>query len=115
MAPQAPLFTGTTWHDRIYCARSGEEVVRAARDFLASFSPLELNELPAICRPPPKLQEEDIPTYAYELVRFECTEENETADRVHKLAQFFSQAAAQLAHVRATDPMQSPFDERQSA
>jgi hypothetical protein len=107
--------TGTTWQHRLDAAHGVEEIVAAARDYLAVFSPFELASLPERCRPPAKIVDaDDISSYAYELVRFECAERDQTAELAHKLARFFSHASMRLAQLTARDPV-SGEDGRQSA
>jgi len=111
----SPHMTGTTWQHRLDAAHGVEEVVAAARDFLAVFGPLELAALPEGCRPPNKIIDaEDVSSYAFELVRYECAERAETAQIVHKLARFFSHASMRLAQLTARDSGASD-DSRQSA
>ena len=111
----SPHMRGTTWQHRLDAARGVEEVVAAARDFLAVFGPLELAALPEGCRPPAKIVDaDDVSSYAFELVRFECAERDETAELVHKLARFFSHASMRLAQLTARDPVTGD-DGRQSA
>jgi len=106
---------GTTWQHRLDAARGAEEIVAAARDYLASFGPLELAALPDGCRPPRKIVDaDDVTTYAFELVRFEC-EVHDTRDLVHKLARFFSHASMRLAQITARDPIAADDDDRRSA
>lgn len=106
--------TGTTWQHRLDAAHGVEEVVAAARDFLAILSPFELAALPEECRPPAKIVDaDDISSYAFELVRFECAGRDETVELVHKLARFFSHASMRLAQVTARNPVAD--DGRQSA
>jgi hypothetical protein len=99
-----PHMTGTTWQHRLDAARAVEDVVAAARDFLAVFGPLELAALPEGCRPPAKIvDDEDIASYAFDLVRFERAEGAEVGDMVHRLARFFSHASMRLAQITARD------------
>src|SRR5690349_5780034 len=59
---------GTTWQHRIDAARGREEIVAAARDYLATLSPSELCALPEGCRPPSKIVDaEDVSNYAFDL------------------------------------------------
>jgi hypothetical protein len=89
--------TGITWEHRLDGARTVEEVLATARDFLARLDPDEIEALPAKCRPPAKIVDgDDIGVYAYDLVRYEC-DGPEAADMVHRLARFFSQASMQVA------------------
>jgi hypothetical protein len=111
----SPHMTGTTWQHRLDAARSVEEVVAAARDFVAIFGPFELASLPEGCRPPAKIVDgDDVSNYAFDLVRFECADQAETAELVHKLARFFSHASMRLAQLTARDPV-ADDDGRQSA
>jgi len=106
---------GTTWQHRIDAARGAEEIVAAARDYLATLGPLELGALPEGCRPPAKIVDaDDVTTYAFDLVRFEC-EGHDTRELVHKLARFFSHASMRLAQITARDPLAAEDDDRQSA
>jgi hypothetical protein len=111
----SPHMTGTTWQHRLDGARTVEEIVQAARDFLAAFEPLELASLPEACRPHAKIVDgEDVSSLAFELVREECAEGSHTAELVHKLARFFSHASMRVAQLTARDPVVSD-DGRQSA
>jgi len=97
--------TSITWERRVDGARSVDEVIAIAREFLARLDPDEINALPRKCRPPAKIVDgDDIGMYAYDLVRYEC-EDGDSAELVHRLARFFSQASMQvgraLAHERA--------------
>ena len=105
-----------SWQGRLDAATSSEAVVGVARDFLANFSPYELAVLPKSCKPPYKLyDEEEITTYAFELVRHDCNKERaESADMIHKFAHFFSNASIRLSEIQSC---RAPIDEdnRQSA
>ena len=106
--------TGTTWQHRLDAARGVDEIVEAARDFVAILDPSELASLPPECRPPKIVDAEDVSTYAFELVRSECAEGSATAELVHKLARFFSHASMRLAQITAREPAGSDAG-RQSA
>lgn len=108
--------TSNSWEHKVADARSVEEVLAAARDFLARFDPQEIAAIPAKCRPPAKLVDsDDIGMYAYDLVRYEC-DDAAAADMVHALARFFSQASMRVAHLqaleRAAGANGDPADER---
>jgi hypothetical protein len=106
--------TGTTWQHRLDAARAVEEIVAAARDYLAVFGPLELVALPEGCRPPARIVDaEDIASYAFDLVRFECAEGSEAAEILHRLARFFSHASMRAAQITARHTQDD--DGRQSA
>src|SRR6059058_1481993 len=49
-----------SWHRDLENARSADEVVRIARDFVAAFSPEELASLPQAIVPQPVEDEDDI-------------------------------------------------------
>jgi len=101
---------GTTWQHRVDGARNAADIVAAARDYLATLEPKERNALPEGCRPPAKIVDvDDVTTYAFELVRFEC-EVHETRELVHKLARFFSHASMRLAQLTARDPVGADDD-----
>lgn len=105
----------TTWQHRVDTARDREEIVAAARDYLATLSPAELCALPEGCRAPSKIVDaEDVGNYAFDLVRFECGT-HETRELVHRLARFFSHASMRLAQLTARDPIAAADDDRQSA
>jgi len=109
-----PHMTATTWQHRLDGTHSAQDVVGVARDFLATFSPVELHSLPAPCQPPGKLFEEDIATYAVDLVRHECSTP-ETEELVHTLARFFSHASSRLSQLTARGQHGDELQPRQSA
>jgi hypothetical protein len=110
-----PHMMGTTWQHRLDAAHGVDEVVAATRDFLANLGPLELAALPEECRPPAKIFDaDDVSSYAFELVRFECAERDDTAELVHKLARFFSHASMRVAQLTARNAV-ADDDARRSA
>lgn len=100
--PFSPHMTAATWQQRLDVARTPQEVVDIARDFVATFTAYELYALPEPCRPSTKLFAEDIPHLAFELVRHGCATA-ETAGTVHRLAAFFAHAAGRLAQLAVYD------------
>jgi len=95
--------TSNSWEQKLARAGSVEEVLGAARDFLARFDPQEIEAIPAKCRPPAKLVDsDDIGMYAYDLVRHECDDAG-AAEVIHRLARFFSQASMRVAHLQALE------------
>jgi hypothetical protein len=108
-----PHMTGTTWQHRLDSAHGVDEIVLAARDFVAGFDPFEIEALPPDCRMPAKIVDaDDVTSYAFELVRFEC-HDHEAAQLVHRLARFFSHASMRLAQITARDRVDN--DGRQTA
>ena len=96
--PFSPHMTAATWRQRLDVARTPQEVVDIARDFVAAFTAYELYALPEACRPSTKLFAEDIAHLAFELVRHGCAtaEDSGTAQR---LAAFFAHASGRLAQL----------------
>jgi hypothetical protein len=102
-----------SWDGRLDAARTVQDVLDIARDFIASFSPEEVQALPERCQLPTKLFEEDVCAYAYELMRTEVTA-NAADDALHKLAPFFSHACGQLALLHANRAARPPYVERRA-
>jgi hypothetical protein len=108
--------TGTTWQRRLDAAPDVDDVVQAARDFIAGFDPFEVAALPAQVQLPAKIVDaDDISAYAFELVRYECAGGQPDAELVHKLAHFFSHASMRLARLAALDPVAAAMTGRQMA
>jgi hypothetical protein len=90
-----------SWQERLEEASSEAEVVEVARDFLAAFTPAEMALLPPECRPGKFFEANDVTSYAFALVRHHCGDDAETAELVHKLARFFSNASTRLSQIMA--------------
>lgn len=90
--------TASTWQQRVAAARTAQEVVDIARDFVASFTPYELQAVPETYRPSTRLFADDIPHLAFDLVRHECVDA-QAAEVIQRLAAFFSHASARLAQL----------------
>jgi hypothetical protein len=90
-----------SWQDRLEESLSEAEIVDIARDFVAGFTPAEMNRLPQECRPGKFFEANDVTAYAFTLVRHECGDDAATAELVHKLAHFFSNASIRLSQVLA--------------
>ena len=94
-----PARQPVTWQYKLEHAETEVDVVTAAREFLAQFSPYEIESLPAHCQPPLKLVDaDDIAAYALELVRHDRQSLGSDV-LVGKLAGFFSHAALRLSCV----------------
>ena len=88
-----------TWQQQLEQAQAESQVVVAAREFLAQFSPYEIEALPPSCQPPLKLVDaEDISAYALDLVRHD-RQHLGSDPLVGKIAAFFSQAALRLSQI----------------
>lgn len=95
-----PPSASLSWQERLDLAHDEVEVLAIAREFLAMFTPYEIDRLPKPCQPPLKLVDrEDIAGYAYDLMRHDCDDAPETAELVHKLAHFFSHASMRVAQL----------------
>ena len=90
-----------SWQDRLDSAATEGEVISIARDFIAQFSPQEIDGLPKICRPGKFFEADDVTAYAFALVRHNCDKEDETASLVRRLASFFSNASNRLTQILA--------------
>jgi hypothetical protein len=90
-----------SWQDRLDDASTEGDVVVVAKDFVAQFSPQEIQSLPGLCRPGKFFEANDITGYAFLLVRDNCEDSAERADLVHKLADFFASASIRLSQVLA--------------
>jgi hypothetical protein len=92
-----------SWHRDLENARTATEVVRTARDFMASFSPAELATLPQALVPRPVENEDDIRDWSRRL--------NDEYWRLRSLGgemaatqemwSFFLRASIQLARIAA--------------
>jgi hypothetical protein len=115
--PRPPPMT-ITWQEALASAGSEREVLSLARDFVAHFDYFDLNRLPSTCRPPSKIVDgSDVTSYAFDLLRHQCTQQGDSnADVLEKLADFFSQASVRLSQVAVFGNKQSNNgDERESA
>jgi hypothetical protein len=99
-----------TWQDRIHAATTEAEVLNLARNFMAQFSPMEIAELPELCRPRRLADGNDLTEYAFDLVRHRCDDGLGADYALHRLAAFFSgatQRLSQILHMRSTNETQS--------
>ncbi len=80
-------------------ASNEHEVLLIARDFIASFTPHEIELMPAECRPTKLVDGEDIARYSYDLATHRCEEENPGNTLVRIFARFFAEASRRLALV----------------
>lgn len=103
-----------SWQNRLDSASTEGEVVDIAKDFMAQFDRHEIQQLPEACRPGKFFDANDVTTYAFALVRRDCGAAPETAEMVHRLAGFFSNASIRLSQLMAcSNPSRN--ESRQSA
>jgi hypothetical protein len=94
------------WRGRLDEATTAHEVVSAAKDFVAAWTPEEIASLPPHCRPGKIVDADDVTAYAIQLAQ-ECRAADSDADpRVHRMGNFFSDASLRLSQilVGARDP-----------
>src|SRR5947209_17003365 len=93
--------TAITWQQLLASATTPDEVISAARNFVAGIDHVQLSKLPPACQPGKLLDVEDVNSFAYELIRHHCGENDENAQTVQQLSGFFSQAAVRLSQLAA--------------
>ena len=91
-----------TWQEKLHAAESESEVLHLARNFLATFTPFEISQLPEPCRPRKILDSSDLMEYAFDLVRHRCDDGVGAEYAAHRLSAFFSGAASRLAQILHT-------------
>jgi len=96
---RSPPSESFTWPDVLAAAVTPEELVGVVRDYLASWTPHEINALPADCRPPAKISfPEDIVLYTFALVDSQMHSRTDDAG-VYRMANFFSEATRRVTHL----------------
>jgi hypothetical protein len=104
-----------SWQDNLDTAATEGEVVSIAKDFIAQFSPREIEDLPQLCRPGKFFEANDVTSFAFALVRQEC-DDPDTAELLHRLASFFANASIRLSQIMARpSTSENEADSRQSA
>jgi hypothetical protein len=91
--------TAVSWQDRLEAADSESDVVQIARDYMATLDPDEVGILPGSCRPRKLITANDVSSYAFDLVRYECGDADLAAPFIHRLAAFFSHASIRLSEI----------------
>ena len=101
------VFSHLTWADLLAAAATPGEVIGVVRDFMATWTPQELNALPADCQPPARFSlPEDIVLYAFMLVDHEMKESERDAG-VLRMSAFFSEATRRVTHLMGALPQRS--------
>jgi hypothetical protein len=111
---QQPMTASLSWQGRLDGASTEAEIIAATREFVAQFSPQEIQRLPKEFRPGKFFDANDVTAYAFAMVRHECDDQSAAAPLVHKLASFFSNASIRLSQIMARSSA-SDDDSRQSA
>ncbi len=89
-----------SWNDSLEMCSSEHDVIALVREFVAGLGPYEVEQLPAKLRPGKFFGAADVTAYAFEIVRYDC-EEDEARQLVHRIAAFFSQASNRLSRLMA--------------
>ena len=95
-----PVHTNSlTWPDLLALSSTPDEVLGVVRDFIATWSPQEMNALPASCKPPGKFSmPEDVVLYAFALVDQQVHARVDDPG-VYRMANFFSEATRRVTHL----------------
>lgn len=88
------------WRDQLQRARTAEDVVSTAREFLSHWSSHQLGALPVHCQPLRMSDADDLSIYALTLVRAQCDDHAHTAE-LHAMATFFAAASQRLSQIFA--------------
>lgn len=89
--------TAATWEGRLQLAPDVAEVLSITREFLAAFTPEELDALPMGCQPPLKLVDvDDINSYAFDLMKHKCGDADD-GELVQQLSAYFSNASTRIS------------------
>ena len=103
-----------TWQQTLDQADSEHEVIKVVRDFVASLNPQELAGLPEACRPGKFFGAEDVTSFAFEVVRHHCADDEPARELVHKIAAFFAYASTALSRLLSKSN-DTDLEEQQSA
>lgn len=89
-----------SWQMVLDAAQSEQELVQVARDFLASFTPHEVELLPVECRPRKLVDGEDVAAYSYDLTLHRWDDGDAAAAVIQSFARFFADASERLAQIK---------------
>jgi hypothetical protein len=103
------------WQHRLDSASTRAGVALVAKDFVAQFSPGEIQKLPIVCRPGKFNDANDVTAYSFLIVRNHRAGGPQAAAFVDKLARFFSSASIRLSQSDLMGPAAPRADRRQSA
>ena len=88
------------WQGRLHAARTEEEVVDVARDFVATFSPENLADVPPRLWPPKMRDARDVTDYAFVLVRYRVDDERTSSGAIDRLSALFSDATVRISQIK---------------
>lgn len=89
-----------SWQQRLGSALTEDEIVRLAKDYLASWTPEELAKLPLNCRPGAIKDGEDVASYAFAMVQRQCMAGPHEAE-LDRMAAFFAAASHRISQILA--------------
>lgn len=85
---------------RLHGAQTPEDVVHAARDYLAGWAPADLARMPPHLRPHKIVDAEDVNAYAFDLLQQQqFAMDPRSSPELHEMANFFSCASIRLSHI----------------
>jgi hypothetical protein len=94
-------FESIGWHGCLSQASVPEEVVSLARDFMALWTPYEIELIPEELRPGKIVDADDVAQIALRIMSSgHVSDEIVPGALLHRLAVFFSSAAARLSQIR---------------
>jgi hypothetical protein len=99
---------GTAWRHIIEAAATEHEVIARVRDFVASFTPYEIDALPAELRPRKMVDGAELAAYALDLMRAQVSAVQ--PDPLAAFAEVIGHAAARLSAL-----VSAPVSARESA
>jgi hypothetical protein len=99
------------WFDQLAETTTPEDVARVARDFLATWTPQEIAQLPRSCRPGSLKFPEEVVDYAFTLVRANVDEQSENA-AITRMATFFAEASWRVAAAMSSREAEEAHNDR---
>ena len=94
------------WLARVATARTPEDVLAIAHEYVAHFAVESSDALPAELRPGPLATADELQQYALGLARYHG--HGERARAVYRVSEFFSRAAVRLAELATAPPRARP-------
>jgi hypothetical protein len=99
------------WFDQLAATSTPEDVARVARDFVATWTPQELAQLPRSCRPGSLKFPEEVVDYAFTLVRTHVDGQSENA-AISRMATFFAEASWRVAAAMSAREAEEAHNDR---
>lgn len=93
----------SSWHHVLDMADSEAEVVARLREFISSFTPYEIESMPAELRPGKVVDGRDVSEYAVELVQAQLSQ-SQSPDLINAFSDVFGYAASRLSTLASRGP-----------